>query len=356
MELSIPADIEIIRTLLIYREHQNTIVHLPIKHVDLSNAGQKLSALFNLFDQDWSVISSFLEEKFWLSLFIYDSELKDSTILTSKGIFSIKDLYDEIEGLFAKYRDQVALKLKEHDKDNISDELIDRIIKRDIGEAFEYHINADLAYLVKRGGLFMGMKVKCVHCGSNKWYSLTELRDKLSCKGCNNEIIPNIDSKVYYKLSEIVVNNIQSDQTRNTKQFDGNYIVLKTLLYLRKSGFFSGNSFSWSPPLDIWTKADSKPWTDLDIVVVQDGEFILGEAKSNASEFTAKVINNLIWVADNIKPDKIIVACNTGNLDEAVEKINARKNNPNCEIISYKTGKPWYHFHGLFGLPGDNSR
>jgi hypothetical protein len=202
---------------------------------------------------------------------------------------------------------------------------------------------------VQRGGVFMGLKVSCDYCGSNRWYSLNDLRDKINCKGCNKEIMPNIDSKIYYSVSDIIINNLLNDRTKNGKEFDGNYIVAKTLHYLKYKFGDTGGSFLWCPPLDFMTKSGMS--TDLDIVAVKDGKLIIGEAKSNASEFSNKVINNIVWLANNLLPDIIIVACNTGNLSPTVEKIKKLITNSNCEIMSYVASKPWYHFSGIFGFP-----
>jgi hypothetical protein len=348
-DFTIPSDGEIIKMVLRYREYQKEIIQLPIDYIELSNAGQKLSSFYNLLNQDWSIVKEFLEEKFWLQLFKFESEVEDSSIPSGKGVFSHKDLDKEVSLLFKKYRSDIVKKIREVPELVIDDTIIDRIIERDIKETFKYNINPNLEYLVKRGGLFIGMKVNCEHCGSNKWYSLTELRDKFNCKGCNNEVIPNINSKIYYKLSEVIINNLLSDQIKNSKHFDGNYVVLKTLLYLKDHHGDSGNSFIWCPPLEY--TLENKYTSDLDILVVQNGSFIVGEAKNDSGEFTSKVRNSLIWVADNLMPDKIILACNNGNLDQTVDMIKAGIKNKNCEVISYQASRPWYHFGSIFGMP-----
>jgi len=348
-DLSIPTDIEIIRSVLMHREKQNNLITYPIGYLSPSNDGQKVSAFFGIFGKDWGIIRQFLEERFWVNLFKYQSEVKDSAIPPGKGIFSYQDLKSEVARLFEKYLPQITKKLNEGSGEMLSSETITSIVKREKEETFIYYIDDELNYLIRQSALFMGMRVSCGQCGSNKWYSLTELRDKLPCKGCNAEVIPNINSKVYYKLSDTVINNLLSDQTKNGKQYHGNYIVLKTLLFLKNDSRNVGNSFIWSPPLDFST---NNGWSsDLDILAIQNGKLIVGEAKANAIEFTKKVINALIWVGDNLMPDSIIVACEKGNLDEVVEKIKLGMNNKNCDVISHTTYRPWYHFRGIFGLP-----
>lgn len=281
-----------------------------------------------------------------------DSEVKDSAIKSGRGIFSYLDLVTEIDDLFIKYREQVILKLKRGYGSEPETEVVERIIARDKKECFVHYIDRQIEDLIKSGALLLGMKVRCGQCGANKWYSLGELNDKIQCKGCNREVMPNIDSSIYYKLSEIIINNLKSDQIKNTKQFDGNYVVMKTLLNLKNDFQLSGNSFVWSAPMDysINKEHNAKP-SDFDILAIQNGKLIIGEAKSNAGDFNSKEIQRLIWIGNNLMPDKIIVACNSGALEATVKKVKAGIINSHCEVIPYTASKPWYHFSGLFGLP-----
>lgn len=349
--ITIPSDIEIIRTALTYRVRQGDTSCLPVDDIELSSAGQKLSAFCNVFGNNWFKVQSFMADLFWVRLFKFKSELKDSSLPKAKGVFSYRDLTNEIEALFAKYKDQILKRLGEQRGLVISPEDEIKVIQRQATWDIERYLKPQLEYLVVKGGLFIGMKVSCPQCGSNRWYSLSELKDRMNCKGCNNEIMPNIDSKIYYRLSDTLVNNILSDQTRNSDQHDGNYVVLKTLLYLKMSSYEPGNSFLWCPPLKYITRGARKVESDLDIAVVQNGKLIVGEAKDNAKQFGTKEREKLIWIADNLLPDKLIVACNTGNLDSVVEKIKAGLTNKHCEVLSYKVDELRYRLGQLTGLP-----
>ena len=139
-----------------------------------------------------------------------------------------------------------------------------------------------LQIIIKKKGLFIGMKVRCNFCGANKWYSLAELKEVIDCKGCFNQIIPGIKSPIYYKLSETIISNLLSDQTKNKKTFDGNYIVIRTLHSLKNDYSNCYSSFIWVPPTEIvYQLGDDKNVTDIDIIAIQDGKLVLGEAKNN---------------------------------------------------------------------------
>ncbi|HMK16619.1 MAG TPA: hypothetical protein VK492_00345 [Chitinophagaceae bacterium] len=349
-KISVPSNFELVHSVMMHRRKDVELISLDADYVEYSSAGQKLSAFYKLFDSDWSIIKQFLEEKFWLQLFRYTSEIPKSHISTGKGIFSHKDLKKEVDDLYIKYRETVRKYMEERPGIPIPDDQLDAFINRCKVDAFTYFIDDNLNYLIQKGGLFIGMKVKCERCGSNKWYSLTELRDKFPCKGCSNEIIPNLKSKIYYKLSDTIVNNLLSDTTGDGKEYDGNYVVLQTIIHLKEEAL-AGNSFVWSPSLDFSRRnGQSILKTDLDIVVIQNGKLIIGEAKCKVSEFTRKVIDSLVWAGDNLLPDKIIVACHSGNLDNIVNTIKSKLTNKNCQVISYKVYPPWYHLPGIFGV------
>jgi hypothetical protein len=350
-DISIPSDIELLKSVLMFRNHHGNLLTLPIDHILPSSAGQKLSAFFKIFRNDWNTIKQFLEEKFWLQLFRYESQLDESGILTGRGVFSYQDIEKELNGLYDKYLADVSINMREIPEQAIDQDFILQYVERCKKEAFAYYIHDEINFLIDNGGLFVGMKVKCHQCGSNKWYSLTELRDKLPCKGCNSEIIPNLESKVYFKLSDTIINNLLSDQTKNHKKYDGNYVVMKTLIYLKNDSSETGSSFHWAPCMDFQGKNAKSPITsDVDIIAIQNGKLVIGEAKYNATEFSSKVKDSLIWMANELLPDKLIVSCAEGSLDEVVEYINRGLTNKRCQVISYKIFPAWYHFPGIFGM------
>lgn len=315
-----------------------------IQYVRYSNAGQKLYALLDLFDNNWFSLTSLIGDKFWIDVFRYKSELnkKQSNIPKGKGIFSYKDLVRERQLLYKKHEKAIETKLKNETSELDVEKMIDWYVNDD----FKSYIDYNLQDLLDLGAVFMGIKVKCNTCGSNKWYGLKELQDQLPCKGCNRTVIPRIESTYYYRINEIIINNLLSDVTSNAKDFDGNYVVLKTLDYL-KSG--SRQGFSYCCPLDYAVKGK---WVgDIDILALQDGKFIIGEAKNDAKEFNNTEIESLIWLANNIEPDAVILAHNMGKLTEKkLQTLRAGISSDRCEIITYQVSRPVYMSGGLWGL------
>jgi hypothetical protein len=351
-EIKIPSDMDLFLNLLRHREYEaNEVKPLDIEHITISDAGRKLWSFFMLFQENWHDIRSYMEDRFWVDFFQFRSRIKDSNIPQGKGVFSTQDIESEIKGIYETIENCFADYISRRDENNMDEALIKVVMESEVSDVIELTINPSLRYLVNVKGIFLGMKVKCRSCGSNKWYSLNELSNELNCKGCNGLIIPNIDSKIYYKVSEIISNNLLSDISGNGKEFHGNYIVLRTLMHLQEMPFSDSVSFSWAPCLDIWRRGVEPPGTDIDVVAIKKGELILGECKVKSSEFNAKEKRNLVWLADNVYPDKILIACMDGNLDDFAQDLKKEIKNKRCEVITYKIPKPRYDFSGLANVP-----
>ena len=89
--------------------------------------------------------------------------------------------------------------------------------------------------------------------------------------------------------------------------------------------------------------------TDIDLLMIQNGELIIGEAKANTSGFNKKQFEQLSLIANAIRPDKIILAYKDGDLPiERVENLKAELYKINCELITHRI----YESHYWFGRLG----
>ena len=61
-------------------------------------------------------------------------------------------------------------------------------------------------------------------------------------------------------------------------------------------------------PQDLYESYDGKRITDLDIIVICDGRFIIGEVKSSMTGFKDSDLTKLGEVAKNILPDEVVLA------------------------------------------------
>ncbi len=401
VDIKIPDNYEIFQGLLSFRDDEENYIPTGLENLQLSNDGKRLSAFLKLFENDLDEVKSFIEDKFWLDLFRCQSEIKkggdnshkknenkednetdglienteqkkniindefwskllghssekvkqnekyESNIPKQKGIFSYKDLKRELALLYKKRIEDIKSKSRIAE---LNEEQLADYIKKMFKDDFESHIDNGLQYLINNDALFMGMKVKCNSCGSNSWYSLNELKNKMTCKGCYGEIIPGFQSELYYRLNEIIISNLL-DGNKIKNSYHGNYITLRTLLCLKNKSVLS---FLYSPPMDC-SYFDGKKWisTDIDILAVQDGKLIIGEAKCSATDFKEEEKSALIWLANNLKPDKIILAFNSGSFEEVQKKafdIQAKIVEHSCEVIPYKAELPKYMFGPLLRL------
>jgi len=340
-----------------------------------SRAGLLLSAFMKLFNNDWAFVRDYVLDKFWLEIFTgsgkyqkikpiwkLDQQL-DSTnksrgaepnlhgkLEKGDGLFSFKDLQYELKCIYNLYHQELAAKGEDKDEKYIVPDMNAFILGRyqkDV-KSILYAINC----FVETEAIFIGLKVKCYNCGSKLWYSLKELSHQMSCRGCSFNIRPEPESAFYYKVNDTVLNNLMSDPVKRTKAYGGNYVVLEVLDYLREGRM--GNpvtAFGYSPSQDIYLDHEDFKKTDLDILVLQDGKLIIGEAKLNPSEFDEMQIRQLIWIGNEIRPDIVLIAYKEGTLKpDVVEAVRNGITQPNVEILVIKIAEPIFRFGAMLGL------
>jgi hypothetical protein len=149
------------------------------------------------------------------------------------------------------------------------------------------------------------------------WYPIKEVSESVICKGCLEEFKLLIEPKFAYKLNDLIKNNIFQSKTSR----DGNLTVIRTLVSMYSK---SRQSFEYSPQINLFDNHHSnKPCSEIDIVCLSDGQFIIGEAKHNSTAFSAdsnKSLKSLVEIAKAIYPDKIILSCyedQNGKLEKA---------------------------------------
>ena len=62
------------------------------------------------------------------------------------------------------------------------------------------------------------------------------------------------------------------------------------------------------PPQELREREDGEVVTDLDIVLVRDGQFVLGEVKSSPNAFDEEQLGVLLTVAQEIRPQVFVLA------------------------------------------------
>ena len=151
-----------------------------------------------------------------------------------------------------------------------------------------------------------GFTIKCTNCSSHFWYPLTEIDHTVNCKGCLESFDFPVEPEFSYRLNDLIKNNIFQSPT----QRDGNLAVIRSIVSIRRR---SRSSFEYSPQLNLYNDYHSnKPCSEIDLLALSDGNFIIGEVKHNSKGFSEnknKALEGLVEIAKEIYPDKIILAC-----------------------------------------------
>ncbi len=279
-----------------FRNLIRQITHHPIidgdktttKYIDsgFNDNSNKLAAFIKLFDNNFSTISDFFSDKFWVGIF---EHLSTNDMVAGEAIS-----FEEIKTRCIDVLSEKKIKLEEKEKTVHNEENLSIGLKRTIQELCNFRV------------LLKGFKLKCINCSSAFWYHIEEVGDTIKCKGCLQRFELPIEPNFSYKLNDLIRNNLfQPDSQR-----DGNLTVIRTLVLLKDQ---SRNAFEYTPQLDLFTNYYSKkPESEIDIVCLVDGLLIIGEAKHNSERFSEngnKCLKSLVEVAKAIHPDKIVLSC-----------------------------------------------
>jgi len=315
--LAIPEEYKIIKNLLLANQDND----IPIVKLETSDDGKRLASLLRLFGDNFNSLNFYLRNEFWLNVFSRKSCDASNTVMkSSNGVYSLKDLVCEYKLICDKHS-------FECDVEKLSQP--------------RSQLRKELDALIERRAMFIGYKVKCTHCGSKSWYSLSEIDYSMSCKGCQGEISFESETTPFYKVNDIITNNLIS--TGKTKEFHGNYSVFLALAQLKEQAF---HSFLYCPQQNFYNATKIEEISDIDVICIEDGRLVIGESKNSVSDFTTKVITNLVYLVNRISPDKVVLVFNNGDenaLTEFINKLREQINNKFITIEALKVVRPNFH-------------
>lgn len=267
--------------------------------IGLHDDSNKLSSFLKTFNYDFATINDFFTDKFWVDIFFELAENRNSNAigntisckqilrkginaLAGKGIFQLDEKKNVIRGENDKYINEKSLTLG---------------LKKTISELCNYRV------------FLKGFNLKCSVCSSQFWYSLTEVGEKITCKGCLESFVFPVEPEFNYKLNDLIKNNIIQPNDSN----DGNLAVIRTLVSIHNR---SNQSFKYSPQINLYVYNEEQHKIgisgDIDVAALSDGMFIIGEVKHTSSAFAKhnyQTLKSLAEVAKAIRPDKIILSC-----------------------------------------------
>ena len=329
LEIIVPQFSNLIRQLI-----KSPVIHGETKDSKFLTVGShddsnRLAAFIKTFKGSFDTIDDFFTDKFWVDL------IED--LCTTKSLAGPTITFKKLVSRCEEILQENGITLGEREKTFQNKENLEIGLKMTLKELCDYRV------------FLKGFNIKCSNCSSHFWYPLTEIDHAVNCKGCLKNCDFPIEPEFAYKLNDLIKNNVFQSPT----QRDGNLAVIRSLVSIRRR---SHKSFEYSPQLNLYDDYHSnKPFSDIDLVAISDGKFIIGEVKHNSklfSENSNKALKGLVEMAKEIFPDKIILACyedSNDKLEKAkkglIHLFKKWEYQPEIEILQLHT-PDYFHLKG----------
>jgi hypothetical protein len=332
----------------------------PIYYKDIrySEKGRYLSGVIGLFSSLWHAEHCF-SERFWRRMFEYMSNVKDTkeakqlteiegrarkalkiatqdypnnldhaTKYLSKFLQSIlrKAKYEKVVNFDYLFKNAVRERddfLKTNPGREKEFAYSDEDLKRDLIEAIQELSESKI--------FFQGIRPKCNRCGFRNWFTLDEIENELICKGCHMSFKFPAEAEWFYELNELIRRTIL------------NQGVMATLMCLGQILQGSRESFIYIPNICLYENyyKDQSPDSEIDIVCISDGQFIIGEVKHSAKLFTPSDFAKMEKLAQRLRPDKIIIYAFRGPYERLTKNVERFKKKINAYGIDTELVKPY---------------
>lgn len=168
----------------------------------------------------------------------------------------------------------------------------------------------DFTEYLNQSVFIQGLELRCPHCNTTQWRKIGDLRSTVDCEGCVKpfEVPPNPEWS--FRINNLIANAIRYHGTlpvlmalHHIEQYE---LHLGTLCYLPCQDLLiektakNGRNVGELPKLEVFT--------DLDLCLLANGEFVIGEVKSDVSGFRVHVFEKLKSAALDLLPDKLVLA------------------------------------------------
>ncbi len=156
-------------------------------------------------------------------------------------------------------------------------------------------INA-LADLSDCGVLLMGVQARCPSCGYRAWHHIDDAKQTLRCGGCNAAVPMPPEQRWHYRLNSLA------------RAAHAEHGLFPVVLVLGQLFMDARSAFLFAPCLDLFEKDDKGPVGDLDIAVILDGQFVIGEVKQSRDLFDDATFAKMEGIARRLLPDILLFA------------------------------------------------
>jgi hypothetical protein len=360
LRFDLPDDIDLLRMCVLGDVYGRMAGHVSrttpsIDQVELSNNGQYLNGFISVFGGLASA-HGILSERYWRTMLDQ---------LAGKDLTKSQRIRDKVRGKLRK-RIKPGLTASEiiQNFENLAEYIIQ--LSREVGlegqsrrfadfeedaradhEAFkqehsvdwefsERGVKEELSRMLRTGLLWMGFDQKCPRCGSINWFVIDDARQEAICDGCRFRYSIPAEPTISYRLSSLARHGISSHGLVPV------VLVLGQLLREANSSFF------FSPCLDLLRLLSEEPrqyerLTDLDIVCIKDGKFVIGEVKSNQARFELESCLALAKIAKAIQADVLLFSSlddhQTRQTEELISKVRDELIDSNVDVGWYQLGQ-----------------
>jgi hypothetical protein len=161
-----------------------------------------------------------------------------------------------------------------------------------------------LGRLVDVGLATRGASLRCPHCNYPDFFPLPELDERLVCRGCRLDFpLPVLDASgrqeqsLHYRLDGLMAQAMDQD-------------LAPALLLLRRFvgvGFGNPKALYW-PGLELYRGEAADCETEIDLLVANDGDVVLGECKRRAEGLSAEEVDRRAALAAEVGARPVFAA------------------------------------------------
>jgi hypothetical protein len=213
----------------------------------------------------------------------------------------------------------------------------------------ENRLTESVTYLRDQDFLRQGFGWRCTFCQHHNWIALERLTPISKCEICRKPQSSPVSGSLHFRLNPFVQHAFASTS--------GQEPVIWCLDQLARR---ARSSFAFAPTLNVYRPGKSNPETDLDLVVAVDGEVYVVEVKSSFAGVEAEVLEQLQGLADELRPDVVMLAVKANWSDDA-ESANMIKtfernfptNDVRFELLTLERADQSV-FHDKIALQGSN--
>lgn len=167
---------------------------------------------------------------------------------------------------------------------------------------FEYDGWPRFEWLVERGVFLQGADLRCPSCSLSRWHPVDALARTVQCPECLRPFALPADPGWSYRLNGLVRSAIADDAVLPV--IDAAYTIAAEArthaLVFPPTDLF--------PPSDPFGHREASPFTDLDLLILRDGQLVVGEVKSTAGGFASDQLHTLGTVASAVGADEVVLA------------------------------------------------